>query len=88
MKLNNQVIVSLVTGICLIGLIVVLKNILLIPPDILSRDVIVYIIVYIGFITSLSAKDNTKKLFKYDTPLFWSILIILITLAIMAIYAI
>jgi len=88
MKLNNQLIVSIVTGICLIGLVAVLKNVLLIPSDILSRDVIVYIIIYIGFITSLSAKDNTKKLFKYDTALFWSILIILITLAIIAIYAI
>jgi hypothetical protein len=88
MKLNDQVIVSLVTGICLIGLVAVLKNILLIPPDILSRDVIVYIIIYIGFITSLSAKDKTTKLFKYDSSLFWSILIILITLAIIAIYAI
>ncbi len=69
------------------GLIIVLKNVLLISPDILSRDVIVYIVVYGGFVVSLSTKEETKKMFKYDTPLFWSILIIAITLAIIAVYA-
>ena len=87
MKLNDQTIVSIVTGICLISLVIVLKNILLTPPDILSRDFIIYIIVYIGFISTLSTKDKTEKKFKYDTPLFWSVLIVLITLAIIAVYA-
>jgi hypothetical protein len=59
----------------------------LISPDILSRDVIVYIIIYGGLIVSLSARDKTEKKFKYDTPLFWSILIVLITIAIIAVYA-
>lgn len=87
MKLNDQTIVSIVTGICLIGLVTVLKTILMIPADVLSRDVIIHIIIYIGFITSLSAKKKTAKRFKHDTPLFWSILIVLITLAIIAVYA-
>jgi hypothetical protein len=87
MKLNNQTIVSIVTGICLLALVVILKNVLLIPAEILSRDIIIYIIIYTGFITSLSAKDTVKKSFKYDTPLFWSTLIILITLAIITVYS-
>ena len=87
MKLNNQTIISLVTGICLLGLIVVLKNILMISADVLLRDTIIYIIIYIGFITSFSFKSEAAKRFKYDTPLFWSILIVLITLAIIALYA-
>jgi len=87
MKLNDQTIVSIVAGICLIGLTVVLKNVLLISPDILSRDIIIHIIIYVGFITSFLAKNKTAKRFKCDTPLFWSILIVLITLAIIAIYA-
>ena len=87
MKLNDQTIVSIVTGICLIGLVVVLKTVLLVSSDILSRDIIIHIIIYIGFITSLSAKNQAAKRFKYDTPLFWSILIVLITLAIIAVYA-
>ena len=87
MKLNDQTIISIVTGICLIGLTVVLKSVLLISPDVLSRHIIIHIIIYVGFITSLSAKNKTAKKFKYDTPLFWSILIVLITLAIIAVYA-
>lgn len=87
MKLNDQTIISIVTGICLIGLIAILKNVLLISPEVLSRDMIIYIIAYMGFITSLSAKNKPSKISKYDTPLFWSILIISTTLAIITIYA-
>ncbi|GAI25819.1 unnamed protein product [marine sediment metagenome] len=83
MKLNDQTIVSIVTGICLIGLVVVLKTILMISAEVLSRDIIIYIIIYVGFITSLSAKNKTAKRFKYDTPLFWCIFpFLLITLLI------
>jgi hypothetical protein len=83
--MRDQAIVSIVSGICLVSLVAVLKNVLSIPPDVLSRDIILYIIVYMGFISSLSVKD--KKHFKYDTPLFWSILIVLVTLGIIAVYA-
>ena len=87
MRLYDQVIISIVTGICLVSLIAVLKSVLLISPDVLSSDVIVYVIIYIGFITTLSARDRTQKEFKYDTPKFWSMLIVLITIAIIAYYA-
>jgi hypothetical protein len=70
-----------------LALIAILKNVLMISSEILSSDVIIYIIIYISFITSLSAKEKTKKTCKYDTPPMWSILIILITLAIVAVYA-
>ncbi len=85
MKMNNQVTIAIVTGVCLIGLIVVLKNILLISSETLSSHVIIYIIVYIGFITSYSAIDKTTKSF-INTPLFWSIIIVITTLAIIAVY--
>jgi predicted membrane-bound dolichyl-phosphate-mannose-protein mannosyltransferase len=86
MKINNQVIVAIVTGVCLIGLIAILKNILLISSETLSSHVIIYIIVYIGFTTSYLAIDKTTKSF-YNTPLFWSIIIVITTLAIIAVYA-
>jgi membrane protease YdiL (CAAX protease family) len=87
MKLNDKDKVSIVTGICLFGLVVVLKNVLLIPADILSRDILVYIVIYWAFtVFSLPAKEEGKK-FKFDKPLYWSLLIILITLAIIAVYA-
>jgi hypothetical protein len=86
MKINNQVIVAIVTGVCLIGLIAILKNILLISSETLSSHVIIYIIVYIGFTTSYLSIDKTTKSF-YNTPLFWSIIIVITTLAIIAVYA-
>jgi hypothetical protein len=88
MKLNDRAIVSIVTGISLIALVAVLKNIILVPAEILSRDIIVYIIVYIGFLTTLSAKEVSRKKSRCDNPFFWSALIVLVTLAIIAIYAI
>jgi hypothetical protein len=63
----------------------VLKNILLVPADILSRDILVYIIIYWAFtVFSLPGKEEAKKS-KYDNPLYWSLLI---TLAIIVVYAI
>ena len=88
MKLSDKDKVSIVAGICLFGLVVVLKNVLLVPADILSRDILVYIIIYWSFtVFSLPAKEEVKKS-KYDTPLYWSLLIILITLAIIGVYSI
>jgi hypothetical protein len=87
MKLSAKDKVSIVAGICLFGLMVVLKNVLLVQADILSRDILVYIIIYWAFtVFPKSAKDDVKKS-KYDKPLYWSLLIILITLAIIAVYA-
>ncbi len=87
MKLSDSDKVSIVAGISLLGLVVVLKNVLHVPADILSRDIIVYIIIYWAFtFSSLPSKENPKKS-KYDNPFYWSVLIILITIAIIAVYA-
>jgi membrane protease YdiL (CAAX protease family) len=87
MKSSDKDKVSIVAGICLFGLVVVLKNVLLVPADILSRDILVYIVIYWAFtVFSLPAKEEAKKS-KFDKPLYWSLLIILITLAIIAVYA-
>ena len=87
MKLSDKDKVSILAGICLFGLVVVLKNVLLVPADILSRDILVYIIIYWSFtVFSLPAKEEVKKS-KYDKPIYWSLLIILITLAIIVLYA-
>ena len=87
MELSDKDKVSIVAGICLLGLVVALKNILLIPADIISRDIIVYIIIYWAFtVFPQPTKDEVKKS-RYDKPLYWNLLIILITLAIIAVYA-
>ena len=86
MKLNAKDKVSIVAGICLFGLVVVLKNVLLVPADILSRDIFIYIIIYWAFTVFPQALKENKKS-KYDRLLYWSLLIILITFAIIVVYA-
>lgn len=86
MRLSDQNKVSIVAGLCLVGLVIVLKNLLLIPSDILSRDVLVYIIIYWAF-TVIPGRRGEKGS-KYDHPLYWSLLIILITLVIITMYLI
>ncbi len=64
-----------------------LRNVLLVPPDILSRDIVIYIVIYWAFtVFPQPVKDDVMKS-KYDKPIYWSLLIILITLAIIGIYA-
>jgi len=86
MKLTDQNKVSIVAGVCLFGLVVILKNVLFIPPDILSRDILIYIIIYWAF-TVLPVREKVKGS-KYNTPLYWSLFIILITVAIITLYVI
>jgi hypothetical protein len=88
MKLTNQARVSIVAGVCLLALVIVLKNVIGVPGDVLSRDVIVYIIVYwaLGFLYPAQRAEAKKS--RFDQPLYWSVLIVLITLAIIVVYAI
>lgn len=87
-RLSDEVKISSVSAICLLGLVVVLKNVLQVAPEVLSRDIIIYIIVYSGFWLLPSFTNDRAKRTKFDTPLFWSLLIVATTLAIIALYAI
>ena len=92
MKAANKAIVGIVAAICMMGLIIVLRNVLSISADILSRDMIVYVIVYFGFITAVnfteetpSGQDAPKK--AADNPWVWSAIAVVVTLGIIAVYA-
>jgi hypothetical protein len=92
MKPANKAMVGMVAAICMMGLIVVLKNVLSISADILSRDVIVYVIVYFGFITAVNVTEEVptgqgapKK--ASDNPWIWSAIAVVMTPAIIAVYA-
>lgn len=86
MEFSDEMKVSLVIGLCLLALVVILKNILLVPADILSRDVPFYIIIYGAFTVFNSGKGKADRS-KLDRPLYWILSIILVTLAIIAFYA-
>ncbi|MGZ6357112.1 MAG: hypothetical protein ACXWOX_21275 [Ktedonobacteraceae bacterium] len=93
MKPTDKVKVAVVIAACLIGLTVVLKNVLNIPSDVLSRDIILWIIIYSGFFIVLNfteeeaPKEGTTARKAYDSPWLWSALIVGMTLAIIAVYA-
>jgi hypothetical protein len=84
---DGRVTLPLAAGICLVMLAVVLKNILLVPAAQLSSDMLLYIIIYVGFIISFPLMDTTT-----DAPpgrtLLWTGVIVLATLGIIAVYAI
>ena len=88
MKLTDQTKVSIVAGVCLFGLVAVLKNVVHIPGEILSRDVLLYIIIYSAFGIAYPAKSEEATRSRLDNPLYWGLLIVLITLAIIGVYAI
>jgi hypothetical protein len=93
MRPTDKAKVAVVSAACLIGLTIVLKNVLNVPADVLSRDIIIYIIIYGGFLVALNFqeegpfKETATPRKTYDSPWFWSALIIGITLAIIALYA-
>ena len=84
---NGRITIPLTAGLCLILLAVVLKNVLLVPADRLSSDMLLYIIIYTGFIVSFPLTDTTDSGPATRTVL-WTGILILITLCIIAVYAI
>lgn len=83
MKLSNDVRVSLVTAVCILGLAIVSKNVLNVQLDFISLYGPVW--VYIVYIIT---RDKTGKSKTCSSPLFWSLAIIAVTLAILAVYVV
>ena len=89
MKLTDENKVSIVAALSLFCVFVVLKNVLHVKSDDILYIIIIYSCCYwmFGFFTH-SEKEEAKKS-KWNNPLHWRILIIiLITLATIALYAI
>ena len=87
-RLPDQIKVSLVSAACLIALVVVLKQVLHVGATVLSRDIIIYIVIYSFFPISYLSVKNTASKGWGTRPLFWNALVILMTLAIILIYAV
>ena len=84
---NGRVIIPLTAGLCLIVLTVILKNILQVPAEKLSFDIILYIIIYTGFVIMYPFMDETEPVSPPRTML-WIFVIVIITCAIIGVYAI
>ena len=83
MKLSNQTKISIVAAACLLVLAISLKNILNVPTETLSRDIILYIFIYSLFGVLPSVKEELKS----DNAKYWYLAIIITTLAIIGVYA-
>ncbi len=84
-RLGNKTRVSIVAAVCLLGLVVALKNLLRVPAE--SINVVLFIIIYSTFsIVYPEPAEATRS--RWDRPLYWSLLIVLVTAAIIAVYAV
>ncbi|MCD6590592.1 MAG: hypothetical protein J7K72_01325 [Candidatus Aenigmarchaeota archaeon] len=82
MKLSNEVKISLIAVICILVLTIISKNILHVQLDFISQYGPLW--VYIVYIIS---RDKTRQSKICSNPLSWSLAIIFVTLAILALYA-
>jgi len=81
--MRDEVKVSLVTAVCILALAIVSKNVLNVQLDFITQYGPVWML-----IAYLATKENAKKSKYCCSPLFWSLAIILVTLAILVLYAI
>jgi hypothetical protein len=86
--LSDEVKVASVSAICLLSLVVVLKNVLDVSATVLSRDLIIFIIVYSGFWMIPALNAAREKRSRFERPLFWGLMIVAVTAAIIAVYAV
>jgi hypothetical protein len=86
--LSDQTKVASVCALCLMTLAIVLKNVLHVPAAQLSRDMIIFIVVYSGFWLLPAIEARREKKSRFETLLFWSLLIVALTVAIIGVYAV
>jgi hypothetical protein len=87
-QLSNKVKVSIVTAVCLLGLVVTLKNILGVSAEVLARDVVWFILIYSAFSISYPERGVDARVSAFDKPFYWSLLMVLVTVAIVVVYAV
>ena len=86
--LSDEVKVASVSALCLMALVVLLKNVVQVSASVLSRDVIIYIVVYSVFWMLPAIYLRGEKRSRFERPLFLSLLLVAMTAAIVAIYAV
>jgi hypothetical protein len=88
LHLANKTKVYIVSTVCLLGLVVILKNLLRIPAEVLSRDIVLFILVFSTFSVLYPESSTEATPSRLDRPLVWSLLIFLVTVAMVIVYAI
>ena len=86
--LSDETKIASVSAVCLMALAVVLKNVVQVPAAVLSRDIIIYIIIYSAFWMLPVLDGRREKKSRFERPLFWSLMIVAVTAGIIAVYAV
>ncbi len=82
MRLSNQTKIATVSAVCLLGLTVILKNIIHVPAEILSKDIVLYIIIFSSFGIVFPSVERTNCC----KPIYWYVAILIVTVAIISVY--
>jgi len=85
---DNQTLVALTAGACLLALVIALKNILNVPTEQLTRDLVLYICILGGLATSYPLVTRRRADRTIGHPGIWIAGIVLVTMAIIVTYAI
>jgi len=85
---DNQTLVALTAGACVLALVIALKNILNVPTEQLTRDLIFYICILGGLATSYPLVTRRRADLIISHPGLWVAVIVTVTLAIIVLYAI
>lgn len=81
-KVSDSIKIPLLSGICLLILVAVLKHVLKVPAETLSRDILIYILIYNVF--GIFPLSNTSDKLKST---YWYLAIIIATIGIIVVYA-
>ena len=88
MRLAARTQLSLVVAACLLGLVIALKNVVGVSAEVLSRDYIIYAVIYIGFALFVPVQEAGQKAVGLHGALLPGLVVVLTTVAIVAFYAI
>jgi hypothetical protein len=84
---DNRTLVTLTAGACLLALIIALKNILDVPTEQLTRDLVLYICILGGLATSYPLVTRRRADLTISHPGLWIAVIVTLTMAIIVLYA-
>jgi hypothetical protein len=87
MEEKARIKIALVSGICLLALMVTLKSVLHVSEEILLRDLVLYVIIYGVFALLPWAQSVSSRSRRCTTAIGWSIFIVTMTLTIIGVNA-
>ena len=86
-RLDVRVKLSLLVAACLLSLVVLLKNVVGVSQEVLSRDFIIYAVIYACFALFTPVQEAKQRVVGLDSAFLSGLVIILTTVAIVTLYA-